>query len=69
MLLTFIKLSFVIKIFVLSIFKWLFKAGFTVLHVYMFQVYCYILECLYIVNLSKRALIDFELKKVLLPPP
>ena len=46
MLLTFIKLSFVIKIFVLSIFNWLLKTGFTVLYVYMFQVYCYILECL-----------------------
>ena len=30
MLLTFIKLPFVIKIFVLSIFKWLLKTGFTV---------------------------------------
>ena len=49
MLLTFIKLSFVIKIFVLSIFKWPLKTGFTVLYVYMFQVYCYILEYLYIV--------------------
>ena len=29
-LLTFIKLSFVIKIFVLSIFEWLLKTGFTV---------------------------------------
>ena len=29
-LLTFIKLLFVIKIFVLSIFEWLFKTGFTV---------------------------------------
>ena len=29
-LLTFIKLSFVIKIFVLSIFEWLFYTGFTV---------------------------------------
>ena len=30
MLLTFIKLPFVIKIFVLSIFEWPFKKGFTV---------------------------------------
>ena len=29
-LLTFIKIPFVIKIFVLSIFEWLFKTGFTV---------------------------------------
>ena len=41
---TLIKLSFVIKIFVLSIFEWPFYTGFTVL-------------------------LDFELKKVLLPPP
>ena len=31
-LLTFIKQPFVIKIFVLSIFEWLFYTGFTVLH-------------------------------------
>ena len=31
-LLTFIKLSFVIKIIVLSIFEWLFYTGFTVVH-------------------------------------
>ena len=31
MLLTFIKLPFVIKIFALSIFEWLLKTGFTVL--------------------------------------
>ena len=31
-LLTFIKLPFVIKIFVLSIFEWPLKTGFTVLH-------------------------------------
>ena len=32
---TFIKLPFVIKIFVLSIFEWLLKTGFTVLTTYM----------------------------------
>ena len=33
-LLTFIKLSFVIKIFVVSIFEWLLKTGFTVYSLY-----------------------------------
>ena len=38
-LLTFIKLPFVINIFVLSIFEWLFYTGFTVLLVYIQRSY------------------------------
>ena len=39
-LLTFIKLPFVIKIFVLSIFEWLLKTCFTVLTTYMYFMFC-----------------------------
>ena len=39
-LLTFIKLQFVIKIFVLSIFEWSFKTCFTVLIIYMYFLFC-----------------------------
>ena len=37
-LLTFIKLPFVIKIFVLSIFEWPFYTGFTVLNIHIHKV-------------------------------
>ena len=39
-LLTFIKLPFVIKIFVLSFFEWLLKTGFTVLTTCMYFLFC-----------------------------
>ena len=39
-LLTFIKLPFVIQIFVLSFFEWLLKTGFTVLTTYMYFQCC-----------------------------
>ena len=39
-LLTFIKLPFVIKIFVLFFIEWLLKTGFTVLTNYMFFLFC-----------------------------
>ena len=39
-LLTFIKLPFVIQIFVLSFFEWLLKTGFTVLTTYMYFLCC-----------------------------
>ena len=39
-LLTYIKLPFVIKIFVLSFFEWLLKTGFTVLTTYMYFLVC-----------------------------
>ena len=44
---TFIKLSFVIKIFVLSIFEWPLKTGFTIQDIfsqYMNQLYMYVLK-------------------------
>ena len=37
---TFIKLPFVIKTFVLSIFEWLLKTCFTVLTTYMYFLFC-----------------------------
>ena len=37
---TFIKLPFVIKIFVLPFFEWLLKTGFTVLTTYMYFLFC-----------------------------
>ena len=37
---TFIKLPFVIKIFVLSFFEWLLKTCFTVLTTYMYFLFC-----------------------------
>ena len=37
---TCIKLPFVIKIFVLSLFEWLLKTGFTVLTTYMYFLFC-----------------------------
>ena len=39
-LLTFIKLSFLIKIFVLPFFEWLLKTGYTVYTTYMFFLFC-----------------------------
>ena len=41
---TFIKLPFVIKIFVLSFLEWLLKTGFTVLTTYMYFLFCGILR-------------------------
>ena len=37
---TFIKLPFVIKIFVLSFYEYMLKAGFTVLTTYMYFLFC-----------------------------
>ena len=48
MLSTFIKLPFVIKIFVLSIFEWPFYTGFTVLYIMYVNKCCYIASSSYI---------------------
>ena len=49
-LLTFIKLPFVIKIFVLSIFEWLFYTGFTAF-LKLEQVYlAYLIQCVNVMN-------------------
>ena len=58
-LFTFIKLPFVIKIFVLFIFEWLFYTGFTV-HVYVFCLsYMYVFCLSYVLQLSVNFLYKY----------